>query len=1812
VIPKGLLDATQIEIQSRVEAVGIMNHRRFSTSFVVTVTLLATVIMISPPARADAWTEKDHADFMDGTAFVGTEVVGVGDAASVQIVRTHDDWINMTPERMPSSRDSYGLAYDEVSEVMVLFGGYVFGEGPSNETWEYNFTGNNWTKVQTNGSPSPRSSPGMAYDASDDVIVLFGGYGDGGFLEDTWEYYSSNHTWIQVDANPHPGGMVSCPMVYHTLTTRVIMVGQEQGTMDLQTWKYDPLTDLWTKMNPAVEPPSRSGHALAFDKTAGRVVLFGGAFGMSFLGDTWEYNPFSNEWEDQMVSGPSPRAGAAMEYLPFWEGSVLFGGMSSNGFENDTWVYTSYGSPHWESVFTTTAPTGRRYSEMEYDRRSDMALLFSGGNTTSWFNDTWLYGPNYIPEGRYVSSLFDSMSTGTDWSAIWWNQTIADRPEHTKILVQLAASNHSYGPFSFGGPDGSADTSYELGVGEPVWDGLHGRYIKYLAVLQTLWGLETPELQDITITYDQPPAPPMIVVTHPQHAELEVPVNASISVYFSEQMDTSSVQFDIQPHVDLVANWSLSDTYMMLTHAQDFAESTTYTIEITSAKDIHGYDLAPGPVPNPWNFVTENLFPYIADAIPYYQEHIPVTEEIEIYFSETMNTSTVAWSVSPDPGGWIEAWSMNDSRLVLWHTNPFESCTWHEVEVSYAEDLFGNQLVLGPGQDPIGNPWPFKSYCEAPYITHAEPNHLTQWVPVNTSIVIGFSEAMDPSSFEWTIDPDPGGWSVNWTTAAEVVLDHSVDCEICTTYTVEVTQARDLDGYDLVPGPFDNPWTFMTICNLPFIVETTPADGDIDVASNASIYVVFSERMDVGSVTWEIDPDPGVWEREWHHEALMILTPLQFMYECTEFTFEVLTGRDHVGNDIVPGPVPNPFTFKTVCDHPVILWTEPADGARDVPLDTTVFVMWNEPMNASSFSWETDPVIELEETWGPNEELVTLTHSEDFIGGITYTFFVDGYDQDGRRWRPSAAPNPWRFDTVPADNPYLIYRDPDAGAQNVPLTKNITLEFSKPMNESTVTWTIFPWTDFSASWSNNSTRLVLSHVDPFIECSIPEFGIDGYDWEGLRLAPRKNWWFSAACFRPYVVSTSPAHQQSQVPLDAPVVVEFSETIDEVTLQWSIDPDPGDWMIEWNWNSSVAYFNHSSNFTECLEYEVQMISFEDMEGRPMKPGLVPNPWRFMTQCENPYILTTDPYDAQQDVPIDHPLAVVFNEPMETSTVSWSLDPNYWPPDTILFSVQWFDNDTRAVFTHAVPFHVCESYNFTITTGKDKDNNPLVPGPAPNPFNFTTVCSHPTIIWTSPVDGEMDVAVNRAISIGFSEPLNQSSLAWTINPVVGNWSEIWAPASVTLSHSVDFETCQLYTVTVVYFKSLFEVPGSGLPVIWAFTTVCPEPQIIATYPMDGAVDIPLDATLVVDFDKCMNTTSVNWTIDPDPGGWSESWAANDTRLLLSHANPFQAATSYVVNVTEATDIFGLSLKPGPVPNPWQFTTGSNVSAPGNLQVWRFFPDDVAVAWDAVDGATSYHVYTTTDKFEPWPWSDMTNVPAPATISLFPGHLSDGSDHFYVVRAYSSSLGQESDNSTMGAKVDIAFVHDPARASLYWMSLPYRTIYSTASDITDELTESRVNLLAKWDRDKQEYESYYFARGKWRGRNFVLAPGDGFYLSVVSDFSWAINGTDANESLYLGFSPSPTKTNAHWISMPYTSVYASASVVVADIEGGLGPGNNTKIIEVRKWDPLGARELIFRYDGSGWSGEDFEILAGEGLCLQVVSSFSWSPRLLTPAVE
>ena len=202
-------------------------------------------------------------------------------------------------------------------------------------------------------------------------------------------------------------------------------------------------------------------------------------------------------------------------------------------------------------------------------------------------------------------------------------------------------------------------------------------------------------------------------------------------------------------------------------------------------------------------------------------------------------------------------------------------------------------------------------------------------------------------------------------------------------------------------------------------------------------------------------------------------------------------------------------------------------------------------------------------------------------------------------------------------------------------------------------------------------------------------------------------------------------------------------------------------------------------------------------------------------------------------------------------------------------------------------------------------------------------------------------------------------------------------------------------------------------------------------------------------------------------------------------------------------------------------------------------------------------------------------------------------------------------MGVKIHKSFTTNPMTANIFWMSLPYISEYATASDIATELTDTNINLIARWDRASQEVVSYYYARGKWRGRDFAIAPGDGIYVSAVADFNWVIVGTDSDASVDLPYSPQPFKLNKHYMSVPYTGVYTHASDIVMDIEGGLGVGRNTYIIEVGLWDPATQSERVYSYTPSGWAGDNFVISPGDGVYLRMVQGYLWQPVLVTPYV-
>ena len=247
------------------------------------------------------------------------------------------NWVQESPSASPPARDYAALAYDAAHGQVVLFGGG--GEpggvccGYFNDTWVWD--GTNWTQEFPADSPSARATFGMAYDAAQGQVVLFGGGVGGGLLNDTWVWDGTN--WTQEFPANSPSARSDFDMAYDTVHSQVVLFGGLSGSDFLgDTWVWDGTN--WTQLSPATSPPARAESPMAYDAALGQAVLFGGSNGGGTpLNDTWVWDG-TNWTQADPANSPSGRVWADMAYDPQQSRVVLFGGLNLDFF-NDTWVY---------------------------------------------------------------------------------------------------------------------------------------------------------------------------------------------------------------------------------------------------------------------------------------------------------------------------------------------------------------------------------------------------------------------------------------------------------------------------------------------------------------------------------------------------------------------------------------------------------------------------------------------------------------------------------------------------------------------------------------------------------------------------------------------------------------------------------------------------------------------------------------------------------------------------------------------------------------------------------------------------------------------------------------------------------------------------------------------------------------------------------------------------------------------------------------------------------------------------------------------------------------------------------------------------------------------------------------------------------------------------------------------------------------------------------------------------------------------------------------------------------------------------------
>src|SRR5580698_1112240 len=372
-------------------------------------------------------------------------------AAQAQTLQPN--WIQQSPATSPLARDFQGLTYDAAHGQAVLFGGFGAG-GYMNDTWLWN--GSTWTQANPATSPSGRSAFGMTYDAAHGEVVLFGGrLTANSWTADTWLWNGT--TWTQASPATSPAARSNMVMTYDATHGNVVLFGGlVGGAASNDTWIWNGTT--WTQQAPSTSPSARSTYSMAYDAARGQVVLFGGLnSGGSSLNDTWVWS--GSTWVPESVSSPpSARYGQSMDYDAALGETIMFGGSGASGMLGDTWAWNGV---NWTQLTPQASPGAREAANgMVYDPAQHQLLLFGGLNASTSTNDTWEFGPpqnfgniNVCPTGQNTPAPCSNTLTMT------YGFTSTTTIGSIKVVTQGASGLD----FQYGGSDTCSGNTFSSG-----------------------------------------------------------------------------------------------------------------------------------------------------------------------------------------------------------------------------------------------------------------------------------------------------------------------------------------------------------------------------------------------------------------------------------------------------------------------------------------------------------------------------------------------------------------------------------------------------------------------------------------------------------------------------------------------------------------------------------------------------------------------------------------------------------------------------------------------------------------------------------------------------------------------------------------------------------------------------------------------------------------------------------------------------------------------------------------------------------------------------------------------------------------------------------------------------------------------------------------------------------------------------------------------------------------------------------------------------------------------------------------------------
>jgi uncharacterized repeat protein (TIGR01451 family) len=571
---------------------------------------------------------------------------------------------------------------------------------------------------------------------------------------------------------------------------------------------------------------------------------------------------------------------------------------------------------------------------------------------------------------------------------------------------------------------------------------------------------------------------------------------------------------------------------------------------------------------------------------------------------------------------------------------------------------------------------------------------------------------------------------------------------------------------------------------------------------------------------------------------------------------------------------------------PRVVSTMPADAATFVPANSTVSIVFSEPVilaaNAVTAACPSGTPISLTNLTGNGP---ATTFEFEAAGGsfpstvtCTITVAANAVSDADTLDPPDNLASDYQFSFTTTDTmPEVVSTTPLSGTMHVDTTADLVVEFNEDVNVTNDAFVLEcpVGTSISLGVSGGPSTYTLSPSGALPAGVVCELTIVASEVSDVDTIDPPDTLAEDVLVRfeteapPEVLSTIPADAASDLASNTNITVIFNEPVtvgaDAFALECTSSTSYP--LVNTTGSGPATTFVLSPtsllpNGASC-DFIVLAVEVSDADNTDPPDTMLADYSISFSIDAAPTVTSTSPSDTASDVPTDSAITIIFSESVNASTASFEIE---CPTGTnIPFSLS-ASPATSFTLTPNALLPAGESCSVTVVAAEISDADTADPPDtmtADYSFGFTTDAA-PEVVSTTPSDNATGIASNTTITVEFSEPVSAtassfalvcpSTIPVTVAAGAGN-SYVLTPSSALPAGA----TCEVTVIASQISDTDTNDQPDGMLADYSFNfTIDEAPTVESTIPSDGATGLPSDGTITITFSEPVNAAAMSFEL------------------------------------------------------------------------------------------------------------------------------------------------------------------------------------------------------------------------------------------------------------------------------------------------------------------------------------------------------------------